>query len=358
MELYRYFIKLVAMFSFLGAWQRRGLALWCSGVVAAGHCQIPKVVDALMDSQTPSSDTLERRLKRFLSNPRISDELLSQRWVQWLVENYGSSHWVILVDETKLGPHLRVMMVGLAYQRRAIPLLWRCYHPEAYPAEGQVDLIVALLARLRLLVPDTIAFTVQADRGIGTSPNLIRKLEATKMMYLLRVQGQVRLRLHGAHEHSLKSLVKPGEVWYGRAEVFKKADWMPMYVCLDWRLGEAAPWCLVTNCRWRQSSDYRQRAWHEHSFRDLKSFGFNWQQSHIWTPHHAHRLVFVLSLAYSWVLSQAQLWTQPEQLSPSRQHPRQSIFRRGLRWVHQQMHQLTPQLSPVFYLVPESVLLC
>ena len=121
MELYRYFIELVAMFSFLGAWQRRGLALWCSGVVAAGHCQIPKVADALVNHQMTSSDTLERRLKRFLSNPRVSDELMSQCWVQWLVENYGSPHWVILVDETKLGPHLRVMMVGLAYQQRAIP---------------------------------------------------------------------------------------------------------------------------------------------------------------------------------------------------------------------------------------------
>ena len=358
MELYRYFIELVAMFSFLGAWQRRGLALWCSGVVAAGHCQMPKVADALAACHMPSSDTLERRLKRFLSNPRISDEMMSQRWVQWVVENYSSAHWVILVDETRLGPHLRVMMVGLAYQGRAIPLLWRCYRPEAYPEQGQVDLIMELLMRLRLLVPDTIALTVQADRGIGTSPDLIRKLEAAALMYLLRVQGQVKLRLRNGQEHCLKSLVKPGEVWYGRAEVFKKAGWLTMYVCLDWRVGEQAPWCLVTNCRWRRSADYQQRAWHEHSFRDLKSFGFHWQQSHVWTPERAQRLLLILTLAYAWAISQAQLWTQPEPRSPSRRHPRQSIFRRGVRWIHQQMRQRTPQLSPVFYLVPERVLLC
>jgi hypothetical protein len=337
MELYQYFSEMAAMFAFLGAWQRRGLALWCSGVVAAGHCQLPQVADALVDSHSASSDALERRLKRFLSNARISDEMMSQRWIKWLVEHYDSGHWVIVVDETHLGPHLSVMMVGLAYEQRAIPLMWRCYHPEAYPVEGQV---------------------VQADRGIGTSPDLIRKLETAQLMYLLRVQGQVKLRLQDGKEHSLKSLVKPGEVWCGYAQVFKKVGWMGLYVRVDWRVGEKDPWCLVTNCRWRQSSDYRQRAWQEQSFRDLKSFGFNWQQSQIWTPKYAHRLMFVLTLAYYWVLSQAQLWTKPERRSPSRQHPRQSVFRRGLRWVRQQMRQLAPRLSPACDLLPGTVLRC
>ena len=358
MELYQYFIEWTMMFSCLNAWQRRGLALWCSGVVAAGKCQITAVADTLVSDATPSSDALARRLDRFLSNPRISDELLLKGWLQWIVKVYPGNHWVILVDETKLGPHLSVMMVGLAYKRRAIPLIWRCYRPKAYPEEGQVKLIMDLLNRLRLLIPDTIAFTVQADRGIGTSPGLIRQLQAGGMMYLLRVQGGVKLRLDNGKEHQLKALVKPGECWAGYAQVFKKAGWLRLYVRLDWRLGEKAPWCLVTNCGWRESKDYRQRAWQEQSFRDLKSFGFNWQQSHIWTPERANRLMFVLALAYCWVLSQAELWTQPETLSPSRQHPRQSIFRRGLRWVRQQMRLTHSKLSPTFFLVPERPLLC
>lgn len=358
MELYRYFIEWTMWFSGLNAWQRRGIALWCSGVVAAGHCQLARVADALVNSTSASSEALVRRLDRFLSNPRISDELLLRHWIDWVVDTYHSPHWIILVDETKLGPHLSVMMVGLAYHQRAIPLLWRCYRPTAYPRGGQVALIAELLARLRLLVPETIALTVQADRGIGTSPDLIDKLEELGVMYLLRVQGQVRLRLTTGKEHSLKSLVKPGEVWCGSAQVFKKAGWRWLYVRLDWQLGQKDPWCLVTNCRWRQSADYRQRAWHEHSFRDLKSFGFNWQQSHIWTPERAHRLLFILTFAYTWVLSQAALWTHPEPLSPARKYPRQSVFRRGLRWVRQQMRQLHPKLAPFGPLSHQTPLLC
>lgn len=353
MELYPYFIKLVAMFSFLGAWQRRALALWCSGVVRAGHCQIPAVADALVSSGCCKAASLERRLGRFLSNPRISDELLSRVWVGWLVQEYGSRHWTILVDETKLGPHLSVMMVSLAYQQRAIPLLWRCYRPQAYPAEGQVAMIMELVSRLRLLVPTTILLTLQADRGIGTSPALITQLEAGGWRYLLRVQNQVRLRLSNGRVHALKTLVKPGEVWYGRADAFKHAGWRRLYVCLDWRLGEAGPWCLVTNTLGSHSAHYRQRAWHEQSFRDLKSFGLQWHRSHVWTPRHAHRLLFVLALAYTWVLSQANLYSAPAPCSPARHHPRQSLFRRGWRWIRQTMFAPVPQLAPILCLVPK-----
>lgn len=359
MQLYAQFLRLVQPFSSLGAWQRRALALWCCGVILAEACQVSAVADALSALHVGSVGALTKRLSRFLSNPRISDELLSQAWVKWIAQTYGGARWVILVDETKLSTHLSVMMVGLAYRGRAIPLLWRCYTPTDYPPEGQVALIVELLARLRLLVPTEIAITVQADRGIGTSPDLIRQLQRLGIDFLLRVQGQTRLRLPNGRVHALASLVKPGEIWCGQADVFKKAGWLRLYVRLEWRLGEKSPWCLLTNSPWHRSHDYALRAWHEQSFRDLKSFGFRWNASHVWRPAHAHRLLFVLSLAYAWVLSQATLFTPEERLSPSRTAPRLSLFRRGLRWLrHQFPHTTSGIMYPGFVFHPDTPLLC
>jgi len=359
MQLYAEFLRLVQHFSQLGAWQKRALAWWCCGVILAETCQLTSVADALASLQSALAESVVKRLRRFLSNPRISDDLLSQAWVQWIAQTYASPHWVVLVDETKLSDHLSVMMVSLAYQGRAIPLLWRCYAPTNYPPEGQVALIGELLTRLRLLVPAQIAFTVQADRGIGTSPELIRTLHRLGMDFLLRVQGQTRLRLRNGRIHALASLVKPGETWCGQGEVFKKAGWLCLYVRLEWRVGEPSPWCLVTNSPWRHSREYAIRAWHEQSFRDLKSFGFQWNTSHVWQPTHAHRLLFVLALAYTWILSQATLFTPEERLSPSRTAPRQSLFRRGLRWLRQQCRRSIPcPMYPGLVLRPDTPLLC
>lgn len=359
MSLYVEMLRLVQLFTGLGAWQRRALALWCSGVILAEGCQLSAVADALLCPKFPSVEALVKRLGRFLNNPRISDELLSQAWVQWVARRFDSLHWVIVVDETKLSTHLSVMMVGLAYRQRAIPLLWRCYHPKQYPAAGQVGLILEMLTRLRLWLPASIALTVQADCGIGTSPNLIRGLESLGVMYLIRVQEQTRVRFRNGQEQTIASLVKPGGTWCGHVEAFKKAGWLPLYVCVYWDAGCQRPWCLVTNSRWRRPIDYARRAWHEQSFRDLKSFGFHWEISHVWKPAAAHRLLFVLSLAYTWVLSQAECFTAPEKISPSRSHPRHSLFRRGLRWLR---HQLRLSLLPTVYLDlyfrPDTPLLC
>lgn len=359
MSLYAQFLRLVQLFSGLGMWQKQAFALWCCGVMLAEGCQVSAVADALVSIQSARAEAVSKRLSRFLSNPRISDELLSKAWVQWIAQRYASRHWVVLVDETKLSNHLSVMMVGLAYEGRAIPLLWRCYTASAYPSEGQVALITELLTRLRLLVPMEITFTVQADRGIGTSPDLIRQLQALGMCFLLRVQGQTRLCLRNGRIHPLASLVKPGETWCGRGSVFKQAGWLPLYVRLEWRLGEKSPWCLVTNVLWLQSRDYALRAWHEQSFRDLKSFGFRWNASHVWHPAHAHRLLFVLALAYAWILSQAVLFTPQERLSPSRTAPRHSLFRRGLRWFRHQLRLVAiPPVYPDLYFRPDTPLLC
>jgi len=345
MKVYAYMAAIVKAFDFLGAWQKIGFTLWCCGVALSASCQVSAVADALVGVELPSVAALEKRLRRWLSNPHISDELLSQQWVKLVYQQLASDEWVVLVDETKLGSHLSVMMVGVAYRSRAIPLLWHCYQPQAYPSMGQVKLIADLIERLRLLVPPSVALVVQADRGIGTSPDLIRALDRIGVRYLLRVQGQVRVRLKNGKEHPLTHLVQPGTQWCGRVEMFKKAGWLRVFVRLDWRRGEASPWCLVTNDVWQQASNYRQRGWHEHSFRDLKSFGLNWQASHVFDPSHAHRLLFVLAIVYSWIITQAVQATPEERLSPSRSHPRQSIFRRGLRWLRQQLNLTHPALT-------------
>jgi hypothetical protein len=257
-----------------------------------------------------------------------------------------------------LGNHLAVMMVSLAYRRCAIPLLWRCYHSHAYPAEGQSALILELLARLRLYLPESVRLTVEADRGIGTSPDLVRGLTRLGYDYLMRVQGQVRVRTRTGQSLPIAALVAPGHLWYGRVEVFKKAGWLRQYVAVVWRQGETSPWCLLTNHPWRRGDDYALRAWHERSFRDLKSHGWQWHTSHVWRPERAHRLLLVLSLAYTWTLSQAAAFSSNPPLSPSRSTPRESLFRRSLRWMRRYLRLSPPKIVFHFFFFPDTPLLC
>lgn len=48
MRLYANFVQLVQVFTSLGAWQKRVLALWRCGVIAGEVCQLSVVVGALV----------------------------------------------------------------------------------------------------------------------------------------------------------------------------------------------------------------------------------------------------------------------------------------------------------------------
>lgn len=51
---------------------------------------------------------------------------------------------------------------------------------------------------------------------------------------------------------------------------------------------------------WRRWWSYARRAWQEQAFRDLKSGGWHWHESHLLNPDHVARLRVVLVIAYVW----------------------------------------------------------
>ena len=68
---------------------------------------------------------------------------------------------------------------------------------------------------------------VMADRGIGTSPNLLKAIEGLGMHYMMRVSKIVRVMMDDETEFPFKSLtVEPGKSWRAKAKAFKNAGWI------------------------------------------------------------------------------------------------------------------------------------
>lgn len=332
-ELYQWMSEIIRNLPSLGKWQGLNLALFSVGVILSERTSIQDVSKWLWTLGSRAS--VEKRLKRFLSNSGLAWSELQVEWVRWVLRFFEVSELVLLVDETKLGKYLSVMMVGLAYRQRCIPLVWCCYQPKHYPREGQVKLILKLLRVVKAALPEAARPLVQADRGIGTSPRLLRGILKLKWRYLVRVQNRVRLRTFRNKEHRLCDLVKRGETWSGQGFVFKKRDSLRAFVHIYWDWQERDMWCLLTNDPQLQQCAYAIRNWQEQGFRDLKSGGFNWQRSQVRIPDHAERLLLVLALAYARVVSCAAFALPdmpPDYLRVSRRsRPQFSVFSLGLR---------------------------
>lgn len=331
-EFYHWQGRVRQAFRFLGCWQILGLALYSYGVVLARQCAPSRVAEKLCF--VGKADTVQRRLERFLDNERIDWQVCCRAWAKWVLSQYSGERIILLVDETKLANHLSVMVVGLAYRSCCIPLAFWCYLPKSWPMK-QVDLIVTLLAWIAPSIPLGIIPLVQADRGIGTSPDLLRAIVQMGWYFEVRVQKNTRLRREAQDDCPLAALVSAaGQTWRGSGQVFKKAGWLDADVVVVWGTAYRECWCLVTNCPWVTGWDYAVRYWQEASFRDLKSDGWQWQASRIWTPDHANRLLLVMTLAYAWVLTLGTLVYVDADLASlvtKRSQPTYSLFRLGLR---------------------------
>lgn len=282
--------------------QIKVLSSFSFGVATIRRCTLSVVAEALYVLGKP--DTVERRLQRFLANPRIDWSQCCKALARWVIGSLRTDGpIVLLVDETSLHDRLKVMAVSLAYQGRALPLAWWCYPQEQWP-KGQVELIVTLLRWVGEGIGHGREVLVQADRGIGNSPDLLRALDGMGWYYLVRVAKNVRLKVDEGDPVIFKSLIdKPGDRWQGQVDAFKKAGWIRCWAEAQWKQGHAEPWLLLTNYPDARGSWYGMRMWEELAFRDFKSYGWQWHRSRVWNAERANILWLVMAIAYVWVLS-------------------------------------------------------
>src|SRR5437763_14155474 len=120
--LYHWNRALATAFASFSKPQARVLALFSAGVALARSCTLCRVAESLW--WLGKADSVERRLQRFLANPQVDWKVGCQCLAQWVLGNLICHRGlvVLLVDETTLADHFKVMAVSLAYQGRAIPL--------------------------------------------------------------------------------------------------------------------------------------------------------------------------------------------------------------------------------------------
>ena len=335
----------------LNSWQITNVALLSYGVIKAESSQQPKIARQIRVGEKVASAA--RRIRRFVSNGGFPLAAFWVEWVGWVVSALGMKQLTVLVDETKIRDRVAAMVVG---EGRCLPLVWRLYTANAataYPSEGQVGLIADLLSRVKAGLPDGVRVLVLADRGIGCSPGLCQAVAALGWQYLFRLTCQTKV-VTQTGEYTIAAMVQPGELWSESGLVFKRRGHIPAHARALWTVGYDEPWALVTNDEQLTGHEYARRAWQEQAFRDLKTGGWQWHQSHIRNPEHMSRLLVVLVVAYVWsvALGSQAVATQLAQPLIRRAGRRPgrvfSLFREGLDFLIQVVEALSCFVGLVF----------
>ncbi len=312
----------------------RNLALLVSGLYLSQKVQLPLVVRKWpLQGKVPS---LTNRLRRFLSNERLSVQSCYQPIVQRLVGRFNKGAIRLIIDCTKVSFNHQVMVVAIAYRKRALPLAWSV-HPWAKGGVGAADQI-ALLGQVQSLLPPESEVWLLGDSGFQHVP-LLRWLHAQGWHFVIRQSGNNMVSWPGQPWVRLADIaLAEGESRViGWVRLTYKHDHGWLWLILHWKEGEDEPWYLVSDCRGHRDliRCYEKRMWIEEMFGDMKGHGFDLEATMLRDTDRINRLFLGICIAYVWFISLGS-WVVKRgfrHLVDRKDRRDLSIFRLGLEWM-------------------------
>jgi hypothetical protein len=334
--------------------QIRGFVWLLVGIFQSRSVNLSRVAGKIPGQAKLVSVT--RRLSRLLANPTIA----VREWYepvarQWLERQAQDGQQIrLIVDGSKVGFAHQLLMVSLAYRRRAIPIAWTWVKHVRGHSTGATQL--ALLGYVRSLMPKGIAVLLVGDSEFGPVV-VLRQLDQWGWDYVLRQKTSLHVCLAQEIEwQSFGSWVKkPGQSRWLGAGWLTESEIYPVKLLVHWASGEKVPWCLVTNLPDRHLTlqAYARRMWIEEMFGDLKRHGFDLESTMLHDADRLSRLTLAVVLLYVWSVS-----TGARTIHEGRRHlvdrkDRRdlSIFQIGLRFIERQLLNALPlHLSLCTYL--------
>jgi hypothetical protein len=250
--------------------------------------------------------SIVRRLSRLLDNPAIRVrewfEPIARQWLEAQLRNLGEVR--LIVDGTKIGFGHQLLIVCLAYRKRAIPIAWTWVKQAKGHSSARKQL--ALLAYVHSLMPVGIAVTLVGDCEFG-SIAILRQLDRWRWFYVLRQKSDngVWCDEKSGWQPFISCIHAPGEsIWLGQAYLTSKEIY-PVNLLAHWKIGEKEPWCLATNLPDRQMAlrYYARRMWIEEMYGDFKKHGFDLEHTMLRHFLRLSRLTLAVAILYVWLVS-------------------------------------------------------
>lgn len=279
-----------------------------------------------------------QRLSRFLANPMVNVrnwyEPIARNWLEMQARHLQQVR--LIVDGTKVGFAHQLLIVSLAYRKRAIPIAWKWVKQVKGHSTPEAQL--ALLDYVRSLLPKGIAILLVGESEFG-AVEVLQQLDRWHWDYVLRQKGRTHVCLFGQTEwHDFGSWVeKPGRsVWLGEGWL-TQTKIFPVNLLAHWKIGEDEPWCLTNNLpdRERTLQAYARRMEIEEMFGDLKNNGVDLERTMLRHPEKLSRLTLAVALLYVWSISIGTKTIQNSQRDQVDRKDRRdlSIFQIGLRFI-------------------------
>lgn len=326
------------------------LAMMISGIVMSRKAQL-----SAMSSEVPGQikdQSIEMRMRRWVKDD-LDVEAVYMPFARQILEALAHLPLVLVMDGSQAGRGCMVLMIGVVYQKRALPIAWLVYKGKKGHASAERH--IQALEKVMPLLPKDSQVILLGDAEYDTTEMLAWIEKNTSWQYVLRTSPQIYVQTDTQNQPMRDYPLKKGNLFYLKHVGFTQTSTVTLNVIGWWGATYQEPIFLVTNvanayeaCRY-----YRRRFRIETFFSDQKSRGFHIHKSHLADPARLSRLLIAACLAYIWMITQGLRVIAEGNLSLIDRTDRRdkSLFRLGLDWLKYALkHSL--DFQPAFHFLP------
>jgi hypothetical protein len=285
-----------------------GLCLSRSVHLSKIASKIPTTTTTTKEATLPS---VTRRLSRLLDNAAIRVRDWYEPIARSLLERAaakGGGQIRLIVDGSKVGFEHRLLMVGLAYRKRAIPVAWSWVRSQKGHSSSYKQRV--LLGYVRGLMPDEAAATrvsVVGDSEFGAVETL-KQLEEWGFYYVMRQKSSHLVCSSQQQQQQWRPLgeliERRGEKVWLEGALLSRLHAHQTNLLLYWKKGEKEPWLLATNLANSKEAllGYKKRMWIEGMFADFKGHGFDLESTRLRRFGKLWRLTLAVAMLYVWLV--------------------------------------------------------
>ena len=326
------------------------LAMMIAGIVLSRKAQL-SAMSAEIPTKTKEK-SIEMRMRRWVKE-EIDVEAVYMPFAHQILEALSALPLVLVMDGSQVGQGCMVLMVGVLYQKRALPIAWLVYKGKKGHASAERH--IQALKKVQPLLPEESQVVLLGDAEYD-STELISWIEKnTSWKYVLRTAPQIYVQTDEKNQPIRDYPLQKGRVFCLKNVCFTQTSTLTLHVVTWWGSRYEEPIYLVTNidnpyeaCRY-----YRRRFRIETFFSDQKSRGFHIHKSHLAEPARLSRLLIAACLAYIWMITQGLrvIAEGNSSLVDRKDRTDKSLFRLGLDWIKYVLkHRL--QFQPSFLFQP------
>lgn len=286
--------------------QSKTLAWFVLGAIRAQSIVIPQVAEALLAESEAKASSIERRLERFLSNPRIDVEQTWEELLTQVMRFFCTEPMRIIIDVTSYEEHAQVIYVGLLAHSRVLPLVWKVMPGQQKWDQGFWECIDELFKRLAPHVGSADC-TIIGDSAFGCFP-MVELCQKYHWHYLFRIAGHHTCQRRSASGEWGASIAvshvvqEPGKRFRGTVRLWQ-GESIETELSIFWDPAEEEALSVISDrtAGKKRIAEYRLRWRVESTFQDSKSRGWDWEASHVRALERVNRLLLVLFLMLWWL---------------------------------------------------------